>query len=201
MSDDFEPQDAGGHQDTEVPNVVVSTATISNGNKISVTFERKLGYDGYSSATARAWVEGEVPKGADISTIAQNAGDLFAAAAAAVFDQLGIEYVMDDEGVLREAHKPIVSVSSATSRIESSMPGSTDVDQAGNTVIRVMNPNDQQGPLPQWAIDAMTRDGVTACWDQRKSATGNQPKFKEAVPRGGVGKGKDGQGKGYWEPK
>jgi len=41
--------------------------------------------------------------------------------------------------------------------------------------------NEQYGPLPEWLLDAAADAGVTAVFDNRKTATGNQPLFKEAV--------------------
>lgn len=171
--------------------------------RVSVTFERKLGYDNYGNAVARAWIEGEVPWDSTVEQASMACGDLFAAAAAAVFDQLGIEYTMGEDGVIRETKTPTVSVGAATAALAANL-GATEVDgpESGPLPgIRVMNPKDQQGPLPYWLVSECERLGITAVWDQRKTATGNQPKFKEAVARGSQGHGKDGQPKGFWEPK
>lgn len=164
--------------------------------RVSVTFERKLGYDGYGNAVARAWIEGEIPWDTDIQSASLACADLFAAASAAVFDQLGIEYKMGDDGVIRETKTPIVSTSTPNGGQQNGHD-----DGAPLPGIKVMNPADAMGPLPQWLIDDCNKLGITAVWDQRGTATGNQPKFKEAVARGARGHGKDGQAKGFWEPR
>lgn len=180
---------------------ITDTVTTDPKRRISVTFERKVGYDNYGNATARAWIEGEIPWDADVMAAAVACGDLFNATAAAVFDQLGIEYEMDDNQVLREKKQPEVTLT-VVDQVRREF-GATDENDSPQGIpgIRVMNPKDQQGPLPYWLVAECERLGITAVWDQRKTATGNQPKFKEAVARGSQGHGKDGQPKGFWEPK
>jgi hypothetical protein len=171
--------------------------------KISVTFERSVGYEGFGNVSkARAWVEGEVATTANVSDVALAMGDLFMAAKAAVLDELGIEYMVDDQGVLREKNTSIVSTDAATSRVEAAF-GNAQSDDGESTgySVRVMNPKDAAGPLPGWLLLDCQQDGTTAVWDNRKTRTGNQPWFTEAVPKGATGKGKDGRGKPYWPPK
>jgi hypothetical protein len=67
-----------------------------------------------------------------------------------------------------------------------------------------MNPNEQQGDLPAWLYSECDKLGITAVWDNRKAAAAsdkNPPHVKEAVARGGVGKGKNGDPKAFWPPR
>lgn len=193
MSDqqEYEDQDSG----TPLPEVLPVSE-----RKISVTFERKVGLPNYGNLTARAWVEGTVAQDANESQVSVALGGLFTAAAAAVFDQLGLEYIMDDDGVIREANAPLPD---PEQRIHQTF-GATQQDQGGNgggSEVRVMNPADQAGPLDDWLVRECGKLGITAVWDNRRKATGNQPHYKEAVPRGGTGHGKDGDPKAFWPPK
>lgn len=174
--------------------------TVVANNKISVTFSRKISDGNYGVTEASVWVQGDLPDGANPSHVAQIAGDLFGAATVAVFEQLGIGYELDaEQGVIREI--PKVTVQSAQAAVERAFPGTT-TEPANTSSLRVMNPADMDGPLPDWLLNATAKDGVTGVWDNRRKAAGtNQPLFKEAVPRGGTGRGKDGQPKGYWAPR
>jgi len=176
------------------------TDTTDNNRKISVSFSRKISDGNYGTIEASAWVQGDAPADMGAADVAALAGDLFMAASVAVFEQLGVEYEFDPEdGVVRE--KPKATVQSAQAAVERAFPGTTN-EPAGGGNLRVMNPSDQDGPLPDWLYTATAKDGVTGVWDNRRKAAGtNQPLFKEAVPRGGTGQGKDGQAKGYWAPR
>lgn len=169
--------------------------TIENTRKLSVSFNRKVSDGNYGTIEATAWVQGDVPADSTPSSISLALGDLFIGAKAAVLEELGIAYQVDDEGVVREMQAP-VSVQQAKQAVERQMGGTQD---SGN--IRIMNPNDASGePLPAWLTTALAKDGVTAVFDNRLTATGKQPLFKEALARGATGHGKDGSAKGYWAP-
>ena len=176
------------------------TDTTDNNRKISVSFSRKISDGNYGTIEASAWVQGDAPADMGEVDVAVLAGDLFMAASIAVFEQLDIEYEFNaEDGVVRE--KPKATVQSAQAAVERAFPGTT-TEPAGGGNLRVMNPSDQDGPLPDWLYTATAKDGVTGVWDNRRKAAGtNQPLFKEAVPRGGTGHGKDGQPKGYWAPR
>ena len=167
--------------------------------KISVSFSRKISDGNYGIVEATAWVQGDAPESATPGDVSVLLGDLFDAAAVAVFTQLGVEYEME-EGVIREIPKAApTTVQAATQAVNRAFPNTQD---APGGSLRVMNPNDQDGPLPDWIHSATARDGVTAVWDNRKTAAGTkQPHFKEAVARGATGHGKDGTPKGYWPPR
>lgn len=172
--------------------------TVKTRRKVGITFARKLSDGNYGGTEASAWVEGDVDLDASAATVAEALANLFTAAKAAVLDELGIEWHIDEEtGLVRESVTPFVSAPAAAAAVERTMPGAT-------TQVRIMNagkPGVSTEPIPDWLPAACARDGVTGVWDQRATATGNQPWFKEAVPRGGSGHGKDGQAKGYWPPK
>jgi hypothetical protein len=74
--------------------------------------------------------------------------------------------------------------------------------QSGLRIMNAGKPGVSTDPIPDWVVNAAQRDGITAVWDERLANAGTtKPLFKEAIPRGGVGHGKDGMAKGYWPPK
>lgn len=171
-----------------------SDEIISERLKISATFSRTVSDGNYGSIKAEAWVQGDVAADAAPAAITERATTLLQTASVAVWDQLGLEYNLDEvSGLLVEdtpAPKANVSLGGAAA------PSAT-----SSQSVRVMNPGDQQGDLPAWLLNACAKDGITAVWDNRSKASGNQPLFKEAVPRGGSGHGKDGEPKAFWAPK
>lgn len=176
---------------------MTDTTTTDNARKISVSFARKVSDGNYGTVEASAWVQGDASEDASAGEISVLLADLFAAASVAVFDQLGITYEVDESAVVREVKQP--TVQSATAAVERAF-GPTTSSTGGD--IRVMNPADQDGDLPDWLVRACNKDGVTGVWDNRNKAKGTkQPWFKEAVARGAQGHGKDGEPKAYWPPK
>lgn len=170
---------------------------VAQGQKISVSFSRKISDGNYGTIEASAWVQGDAPVGATPGEISLLLGDLFVGASAAVFDQLGVTYEMSDNGVLKEVAAPTVTTAAAA--VERAFPNTTASNDGGD--VRIMNPADASGPLPDWLIRECNKLGITAVWDNRSKATGKQPHFKEAVARGGTGNGKDGEPKAFWPPK
>jgi hypothetical protein len=127
---------------------------------------------------------------------------LLDAASVAVFDQLGIEYSYDPESeAIREAPLTVAQVEKAFNAPAQSAPQSA-APQSG---LRIVNAGKgaSNEPLPEWVVQAATAAGVYAIYDNRLTydASRNQPPFKEAVERGGTGKGRDGQAKGFYPPK
>ena len=163
--------------------------------KISISFERKQDLGNYENRTARAFVEGIIPEDTDTAATAVALGNLFMAAAAAVYDQLDIAYDIDqDAQVIREVLKP-------TPHVEVKSPGNFTPNTPGGGGLRVMNPDEASSdPLPAWLLSQAASAGVTAVWDRRHSCKGNQPQFQEAA-KPGQGHGKDGSAKGFWPPK
>lgn len=186
----------------------IAIPTVEN-RKISVSFARKVSDGNYGSREATAWIQGDVAASASVGEVALAVGDLFLSAQSAVLDQLQIEYDIDtDNGTLIERAAVPPTIESMVAKSFGSANVTTTVasddpfaDNGGGSEIRVMNPADQQGPLPAWLVSACKRDGITAVWDNRSKATGKQPVFKEAVPRGGTGSGRDGEPKAFWVPK
>lgn len=176
----------------------MTDTNISNDRKISVSFCRKVSDGNYGTIEATAWVQGDADPTATAGEISVLLADLFAAASVAVFDQLGITYEVDESAVVREVKQPTAHTAQAA--VEKAFGPTTSVAHTGD--IRVMNPADQDGDLPDWLVRACQKDGVTGVWDNRQKAKGTkQPWFKEAVARGAQGHGKDGEPKAYWPPK
>lgn len=144
--------------------------------KVYVSFERKQNLGDYSSVTASAFVQDEVPLGANPSEVAEKLAECYQAAAAAVFDQLGIVFTMDEHGVIREKHAPIVTVQDKSNAVDRKFGGNS-------SSIKVMNPEKLKGDLPDWLITQATEAGVTAVWANWNRERGAW--FKEAIPRGG----------------
>lgn len=185
----------------------IAIPTVEN-RKISVSFARKVSDGNYGSREATAWIQGDVAASATVGEVALAVGDLFLSAQSAVLDQLQIDYDIDvDSGTLVERAvvpptiESMVAKSFGSTNVTTSVTLDDPFADNGDGDIRVMNPADQQGPLPGWLVSACKRDGITAVWDNRSKATGNQPVFKEAVPRGGTGSGRDGEPKAFWVPK
>jgi hypothetical protein len=173
----------------------VSDEQIVTDRKISVSFTRKISDGNYGSIEATAWVQGDAAVTDTPGAVSVKLGDLMQAASVAVWEQLGVPYEADPEGVLREA-APQPTVQAAQAAVERILPASRPFVVDG--AIRIMNPKESDGDVPAWLVDACAKDGITAVWDQRRTATGRQPLFKEAVAKGAVGHGKDGTPKGFW---
>lgn len=204
---DEQDQQNYSQQESEQVTVTEPTEIVNVENrKISVSFSRKVSDGNYGSREATAWVQGDVVAHATVGDVALAVGDLFLSAQSAVLDQLQIEYDIDaDNGTIveRPSVPPTVQSVVAATFGSNNVTVQDDPFQGGGSSadIRVMNPGDQQGPLPEWLISACKREGITGVWDNRSKATGKQPHFKEAVPRGGTGHGKDGEPKAFWPPK
>ena len=150
--------------------------------KISVTFERKLGTEGYGNITARAWVEDNVPVDGDLSAALS---DAFSQAKAAVYDELGIDVEMDAAGVIREVNAPAVSVETRMAQEF----GATKAPSGGGGYsthgVEVANPDDMTQDIPLWLVNVCQEHGITKVW----ANTGKYGQFyKEYVPEGGEAK-------------
>lgn len=176
-------------------------AVIEPTRKISVEFSRTVSDGNYGSIGAKVWVQGEVPADASVGEVNVAAADILTAAVATVLDQLGIEYEPDADMLLREKFVPKAAPAAVAQATAERVLGATEGHSTGG--IKVMNPKDSPGPLDQWLIDAAIEAGVTAVWDNRSKATGDQPKYREAIARGaeGSGHGKDGAPKAFFAPR
>jgi hypothetical protein len=155
--------------------------------KVSVTYERKMGTDDYGNITARVWIEDVIPMDATPSDAAEKAQELFAAAKAAVCDELGIEVLMDEHGVLREKHTPKVQASQSQGEkaIRRELGG---YDTKGLEVA-----GDLEEDIPDFVAQICREAGVTKVW-ANKGQYG--PFYKEFVPKGEQPKlGVDSQGR------
>lgn len=171
--------------------------------KISISFSRKLSDGNYGGTEATAWVQGEVSADADPSQVSTALANLFTSAKAAVLDELGIAWNIDEEGVVRETVTPFVSAQHAAAAVQRTMGATEAAPQGGAGGVRVMNagkPEASTDPLPQWLLDECAKFGITAVWDKRGVRQGKQPHFTEAIARGASGHGKDGGAKGFWPP-
>lgn len=161
--------------------------------KVSVTFERKLDVGNYQNVVARAWLEDNIPADASAGDAAEAIQELFSAVKAAVYDELGIEVLMDESGVLREKHKP--TVSTTEQRLGKEL-GATPVKGGGGFDLRgveVANENEMTESIPQWLADECERLGITKVWVKQ----GQYGQFyKEFVPKDSEAKlGYDDQGR------
>jgi hypothetical protein len=132
--------------------------------KVSVTFERKLDVGSYQNVVARAWVEGNIGDDAGVAEVAEELQNLFSAAKAAVYDELGIEVLMDEAGVIREKHKPTVTVTEQ--RLGKEL-GATQVSGGGSfdtKGIECANANEIKEDFPQWLADKCNELGITKVW-------------------------------------
>lgn len=150
--------------------------------RIGVTYEHKISDGNYGGQTASAWVSDEVPVDAGASDVSKALNELFDAAKASVFDQLGIEFVVDESGVMRPKHEPVASVESRLGQEFGAQRVSGGNSGGHNNAIKVMNESDQQGALPEALVAACNRKGITAVWDNRKAR--KRESFTEAVKRG-----------------
>ena len=168
--------------------------------KVSIAFERKITDNNYGHIMTPGWAETTVPAEASERDVYQAELDLGNAVKSAVLTSMGIEFTFDPEqGIVVEV-APVVNIQQASAP-GAAAPNTTGPVNTGGHGIRVANAAEQDGPLPDWLISACQRDGVTSVYDNRKSATGSQPLFREAVGRGLQGHGKDGKPASYWPPK
>jgi len=183
---------------------VSPTVAIITGRKISVVYERKTTDGNYGGTTCRTYVEGTVANDANEGQIAEAFASLFMPAVAAVLDQLGIGYEIDGDQIVREKIVAPTAIAMATPPRSVAPSGEQHVN--AETGLRVLNAGwteELNGPLPIWLINECRKSKVTAVFDNRGDATpqNKKPWFKEGVPRGGAGHGKDGEARAFWPPK
>lgn len=186
------------------PTDITTTDEIVGGiRKISVTFERKTSDSNYGHTVTRGWSEGTIPTDATHETVYQSIVDLGNAVKSAVLTSAGIEFLFDAEnGIVVEVQAPVTVVQHTAPQASSNNSNGGGEPAAGGHGITVANLAEAagNGPLPDWLVASCQRDGVTRVYDNRASATGKQPLFKEAVARGAGGHGKGGEQAAYWPP-
>lgn len=152
--------------------------------KISVTFERKLDLGSYQNVVARAWVEDNVAIDAADYAVSEALSTCFGLAKAAVFDELGIEVLIDEAGVIREKHTPAVTRTEtggvAAARRELGATGGFDTKG-----IKVINEDDMVQDVPDDIAEYVKSNDLAGVW-------ANNGKFgqfyKEYVPKDGTPK-------------
>lgn len=147
--------------------------------KVSITFERKKDLGNYENVVARAWAEDNVPADATDEQVAEALQGLGNAVKAAVYDHLGIEVFLDENGVIREKHAPVVT--------ERRLADTVGTQFNGTSSLRVMN-KDYTDPLPAGLVEKCAELGITAVW-ANKGQYGWF--FKEAVSKGEAPKNPD----------
>ena len=164
--------------------------------KVTFGFERKKNLADYNSATASAYASTDIPVDADQQLYVERLQQLAAAVKAVVYDELGIDVFTDDNGVLREVHTPLAT----TDRVEHAINRALPVAEASDSGVRIINyAKTSKQALPAWAVEAFAKNGVTEVWDNRDTATGNRPKFKESAECAKL----NGRAEpmAFWEPK
>lgn len=131
--------------------------------KISVTFERKLDVGDYQNVVARAWIEDNIPADTTPGDAAAKVQELFSVVKAAVYDELGIEVLMDESGVIREKHEP--TVTRTEQRLGKEL-GAERVPSGGFNLrgVEVANEGDLVEDIPQWLADECNRLGIRKVW-------------------------------------
>lgn len=145
--------------------------------KLSAQFERKVGTGDYGNRTASAFLTVSVGPDNDLTTEFKQ---MFAELKACVYDELGIEVLVDESGVIREKYNPQATVKQgegvAAARRELGATGAFDTRG-----LEVMNPAELVEDIPQKVVDRCNEVGITKVW-----ANNGQygPYYKEAVPKG-----------------
>lgn len=179
-----------------MPPVDVDEVIPAPTHKVSVTFERKKDLGDYNNVVARAWLEGEVAADAGPAEAADKIHELFTAVKAAVYDELGIEVLMDENGIIREKHAPLVTSTGDTTRNVADAVG---VATGGVHQVRLMNKGEHDvETVPEWAVEVCAQNGITAVW-ANKDKNGNIY-FREAVARGSQGHGDGGKAMMIFKP-
>ncbi len=168
--------------------------TLDNRLKVTFSFERKLNMGNYETCQASAFVSVDVPMGAELNEYAAALSQAAAAAKSAVYDELGIEVYLDDNGVIREANTPLTSVGKVEEVVNRTFAGTTNVSSGNGVKVANFNATDKT-PIPQHILDKMIADGTTEVFDNRATATGKQPVFKET---NNSAKANNRPPKGYW---
>jgi hypothetical protein len=147
------------------------------GPKVTVSFERKLDLGSYNNCTASAYLS--VPLDADASpaVITEAITDAFQQVKAAVYDELGIEVTVSENGIITEVPGQI-RVSTTTGGGGAPAPRQGGFDTKG---LKVMNTEAMKEDIPDWLVDECGKLGITGVWvNEGKYGTF----YKEAVAKG-----------------
>ena len=146
--------------------------------KVSATFERKLDLGNYNNVVGRAWVEQNVPADAMAGEVSEALSGCFELAKAVVLDELGIEVIIDDNGVIREKYNPAVTKMDSGERNLRRETGATGgFDTKG---VKVANEKDMTENVPDWVAEIVEQTGMAGVW-ANKGQYGTF--YKEYVPK------------------
>ena len=147
------------------------------GPKVTVSFERKLDLGNYNNVTASAYLTLPLDEGASQAVIAEALQEGFQQVKASVYDELGIEVTLNDNGLIVEVNKPAVTVYSRGGG-DAPAPRGGGFDTKG---LKVMNEKDMTEDIPDWLVTECEDMGITGVWvNQGKYGTF----YKEAVAKG-----------------
>jgi hypothetical protein len=146
------------------------------GPKVTVSFERKLDLGNYSNVTASAFLTLPLDEGASQAVIAEALQEGFQQVKAAVYDELGIEVTVNENGLIVEVNKPAVTVTRNEGNAPAPRGGGFDTKG-----LKVMNESDMKEDIPDWLQVECADLGITAVWvNEGKYGTF----YKEAVAKG-----------------
>lgn len=148
--------------------------------KLSAQFERKLGTGDYGSKTASAFLTVTLDPDADASKVSEEFSNMFSQLKAAVYDELGIEVLIDESGVIREKYNPQAAVKEGpgvqAARRELGATGGFDTKG-----LEVMNIADLVEDIPDKVVAKCNELGITKVWANNGTYG---PYYKEHLPKG-----------------
>lgn len=147
--------------------------------KLSAQFERKVGTGDYGSRSASAFLTVTLTDD-NAAKVSESFGSMFSQLKAAVYDELGIEVLIDESGVIREKYNPQATVKESpgvgAARRELGATGGFDTKG-----LEVMNINEMVEDIPDRVVAKCNEVGITKVW-ANKGQYG--PFYKEAVSAG-----------------
>lgn len=152
--------------------------------KLSAQFERKVGSGDYGNRTASAFLTVTLDGNASPAAVSEEFSSMFQQLKACVYDELGIEVVIDESGVLREKYNPQATVKEGpgvqAARRELGATGGFDTK---GLVVR--NLKDMVEDIPDKVVAKCQELGITEVW----ANNGNYgPFYREHVPQGATPK-------------
>lgn len=154
-----------------------------NGYKVTAHFSRKVSDGNYGGTEAAVWVEGNIGEGATAADIAREAARLFLPARTAVYDELGIEAEVDENGVLREQLTPFVSAAQAEQAVNRAF-GKTERQSSPRTSgLSIFNQASRKWEpftaAPEWLVERTSKLGVDRVFRQTKKDDPSFVYYKE----------------------
>lgn len=147
--------------------------------KLSAQFERKVGTGDYGSRSASAFLTVTLTDDNAVQ-VSETFGSMFSQLKAAVYDELGIEVLLDESGVVREKYNPQATVKEspgvAAARRELGATGGFDTKG-----LEVMNLKDMKEDIPDTVVAKCNELGITKVWANDGKYG---PFYKEAVKAG-----------------